>query len=139
MKNDILYTIYFADRTVHRTLLNTFRKEGFGISPEQWLIIAFLFHESVRNQQDIANLTGKDKTTITRALEVLIKEGLVRRKVDPEDKRANIVTLTSKGTKLCEKILPVYEKKRAEILKVFSKDKLKACQKALDELIKTLE
>ncbi len=119
--------------------MDTFREEGLGISPDQWLTMSFLFDESARNQQDIANLTGKDKTTITRALEVLIKKGLINRKVDPEDRRANIITLTTKGAKLYEKALPVYKKKKDAILKGFSKEKLQTCQKTLNELINTME
>ncbi len=139
MKNDLTYIVYLASRRIFRTYLETFREEGFDITSEQWTTLSLIHHGMVKNQQDIANMTGKDKTTVTRALEVLLNEGLITRKVDPDDKRANLISLSQKGKKLREKMQPVYDKKRDEILSNFSKKELEANAAFLEKLIGVLE
>ena len=139
MYDNIIYTIYYVNRTIQRTFLAAFREAGLYITPDQGLIISALFHGHAKNQQDIARFTGKDKTTITRALDVLIKEGYINRDTDPEDRRANMITLTRKGIDLHNKMVVIYEKKKDEIFKGFSKEKLKTCQETLDRLISVTE
>lgn len=139
MKDDLTYTIYLASRKILRTYLDSFREEGFDLSTEQWITISLIHNGMVKNQQDIANLSGKDKTTVTRALEVLLNAGLITRKVDPDDRRANLISLSQKGKKLREKMQPVYDRVRDEILSNFNKKELEANAAFLEKLIGILD
>jgi len=61
-------------------------------------------------QKDMANMMGKDKSTILRLIDLLEKKELVRRVVDTKDRRKNYLMVTKKG----EVIIEQYE----HILKV---------------------
>lgn len=59
-------------------------------------------------QVEVVNLTGIDRSTLSVIIDGLVKDGLVTRSKSTEDKRARIVTLTPKGTKLLTKAIPAY-------------------------------
>lgn len=139
MKDDLTYNIYLASRKLFRSYLETFRAEGFNLTSEQWTTLSLIHHGLAKNQQDIANLSGKDKTTVTRAIEVLLNKGLIIRKTDPADRRANLISLSQKGKKLREKMQPVYDKKREEILSHFSKKELESNAAFIEKLIGVLD
>jgi len=51
-------------------------------------------------------LMYKEKTTITRVIEVMERRGLIFREVDPNDKRNKICYLTEQGNELKDKVIP---------------------------------
>jgi DNA-binding MarR family transcriptional regulator len=85
------------------TLLHrNFRKAGYHLSPEQWIILLNLWHANGNpmSQHTIGIRTGKDKASITRLVQSLETAGLVTRKPDPLDARIRLVLATAKGHKL---------------------------------------
>jgi MarR family transcriptional regulator for hemolysin len=65
-------------------------------------------------QRDMAEMIGKDKSTILRLIDSLETKGLVRRAVDTKDRRKNYLMVTKKG----EEIIKQYE----HILKLIIED-----------------
>jgi DNA-binding MarR family transcriptional regulator len=58
---------------------------------------------------DVASLLAMDRTTLTAALKPLQRRALVNVTVDPADRRARLMTLTSKGRKLLAQAVPIWE------------------------------
>ena len=56
-----------------------------------------------------------DRTTLTRSLEVLFKDNLIKN-IKSDDARKRIVQLTDKGYKLLEKAIPLWKEAEDEIL-----------------------
>ena len=48
-------------------------------------------------QQNMADLLGKDKSSILRSIDLLEKRGLLHRIKDPNDRRKNIISLSESG------------------------------------------
>ena len=71
-----------------------------------------------------------DRTTLTRNLKPLEKEGLIKI-TSGDDKRTHFVKITSKGKSAMEKTLPYWEKARTVVSEEFG-------QKHLDGLLKDL-
>ena len=64
----------------------------------------------------LAETTVTDRTTLTRNLRPLEKQGLIR--IEPgEDRRERIVTLTNRGQKALLSALPLWKKAQARIAK----------------------
>ena len=53
-------------------------------------------------QKDMADMMGKDKSTILRLIDSLETKGLVRRVADTKDRRKNYLMVTKKGEELIE-------------------------------------
>lgn len=73
------------------------RKEGVGITPEQFLLIDLLWNQGPMTQQRIADTMLKDKNSVTKLIDALERKGLVVRKQSSTDRRANNIFLTEKG------------------------------------------
>jgi DNA-binding MarR family transcriptional regulator len=82
---------------------NKFTKllNNFDIAPEQRAALEIIKYEKDVNQTKIANILGKDKTTISRTLSALEKKGFISKK--QIDKRTNLIELTKLGNEILEK------------------------------------
>lgn len=71
-----------------------FQKEGYNLTPEQFLILDTLWDEGIMSQQKIANSIFKDKNSVVKLIDGLEKKNLVKRVADKEDRRQNLIELT---------------------------------------------
>ncbi|MEN9917813.1 MAG: hypothetical protein RL662_249 [Bacteroidota bacterium] len=85
---------------INRKMYRNFRKVGIDITPEQWSVLSFLWRQDGVSQQALCDSTFKDKPSMTRLVDNLAKLNLVERKIDPNDRRSNLVYLTQKGTSI---------------------------------------
>lgn len=53
---------------------------------------------------DLAEALNLDTSTISRTVDSLVGEGLVKRAENPQDRRSIVLSLTSKGRDLCQSI-----------------------------------
>lgn len=88
---------------INRMLYRNFRKVGLDITPEQWTVLAFLWREDGVTQQTLCNSTFKDKPSMTRLIDNLVKQSLVQRNTSAKDRRSNYIYLTSLGKSIEEK------------------------------------
>ena len=99
----------YIDRTykvVRQDLIGRFKQADVDITPEQWVILSKL-REGKMNQTDLANGSFKDKHTISRILDLLVKKGFVVRENDERDRRKYLIALTSKGEDVIQRAEPL--------------------------------
>ncbi len=65
----------------------------------------------------VASLLAMDRTTLTAALKLLERRGLVTVNPDPLDRRSRILCLTPAGHELLLKAVPVWEQEHRELEK----------------------
>lgn len=82
---------------INHVMSRNFRRDGLEITPEQWVVLAFLWKEEGVTQQRLCDATFRDKPSMTRLIDNLEKAGLVERKTSPTDRRANLIYLTDEG------------------------------------------
>jgi DNA-binding MarR family transcriptional regulator len=63
----------------------------------------------------VAELLAVDRTTLTAALKVLERRGLVKTAVDPKDRRGRLLSLTEDGKTLLSAALPIWTRVHGEI------------------------
>lgn len=71
--------------------------EPLGVSPRQWAALNCLDEQHGLSQREAADLLGVDRTTMVALVDELQAKGWVKRQPPPDDRRKNIVRLTSKG------------------------------------------
>ncbi|NQU88665.1 MAG: winged helix-turn-helix transcriptional regulator [Mariniphaga sp.] len=118
----ISYLVYQTERAIHHSINLSFQKAGIPLLIEQWPVLTEIFNENGLTQQELANKTKKDKTTLTRIINTLEKNGLVKRGFDKSDRRKKLICSTEKAEQMKLKII--------ELLKIHN-------QKALIEIEKT--
>ena len=80
--------------SMKQKLAETFRAGGFQLSPEQFLVMDTLWDEGVLTQQQIADITMRDKNSIVKLIDGLEVRDLVRRVSNPDDRRQNLIEVT---------------------------------------------
>jgi DNA-binding MarR family transcriptional regulator len=79
-------------------LLNAgFEAHGSGLRSYHYRLLAALEEWGPASQADLGRTTGIDRSDVTAALTELESRNLVKRSVDPDHKRRNIVTITAEG------------------------------------------
>lgn len=89
---------------INRMLFRNFRREKLDITPEQWTVLAFLWKEDGVTQQKLCDVTYKDKPSMTRLIDNLVKQNLVERKASTNDRRSNQIYLTPDGARIEERV-----------------------------------
>ena len=89
------------------------KEHGINITFEMLEVMGCLWRKDGINQQEIANLTLRDKSGMTYLLDNLVKRKLVKRVEDANDRRNKMIYLTNEGNELREQLNPwvaeVYE------------------------------
>ncbi|HYF59406.1 MAG TPA: MarR family transcriptional regulator [Burkholderiaceae bacterium] len=76
------------------------RRHGIGLA--EWRALAVLSSRPATTASEIAQRTGLDKMTVSRALGALERGGRIVRRPDPDDGRRALVSLTAAGRRLFE-------------------------------------
>ncbi|MCF4099965.1 MarR family winged helix-turn-helix transcriptional regulator [Maritalea mediterranea] len=92
---------------VRRELGQKFARAGHKIAAEEWAVLLMLWQEDGRLPSAIAELTFRDRTTVTRLLDGMEKKQMIRREADPHDRRKMRVFLTDKGRALEAQLKPI--------------------------------
>jgi DNA-binding MarR family transcriptional regulator len=108
--------------------------EKFGIAHTEWRILAVLGISSGVSAGLVAEKTAMDKVAVSRAINNMIKNDLIERKFSNEDKRRSELTLSEKGHKTYEKIVPLVLNYEQNILDALNQGE----QKELNSLLKKL-
>ncbi len=100
---------YRFNRMAHNVSNNlaTIYTQRFGVSKEQWRIVALLGQYGAMTAKQIADLTYMDKVKISRSVSGLAEMGYVSRQTSETDKRAVLLDHSPKGRKLYESITPL--------------------------------
>jgi len=85
------------------------KEQSVDLTYEMLQVVGCLWDKDGINQQEIANITVKDKASITYLIDNLTKRGLVNRLNDANDRRNKLILLTEKGRLLKVDIQPVID------------------------------
>ena len=86
-------------KETHDYYLKKFIDNGTEISYSQYYMFMLLYFEPGVNQSDIAKACFMNRSGVSRAFTDFEKKGLIERKINPDNKREYITTLTEKGLK----------------------------------------
>ena len=90
-------------------------------------------------QNDLAEKLSLPKQTICSILDNFEKKGYIKRKINPEDKRNRLISLTKKGTIFAKPIIEDLENLDRSVLKCLSDEDIKKYADCQKEIIKFME
>jgi DNA-binding MarR family transcriptional regulator len=89
--------------------------QPLGLTNGQFSLMMSLNRPQPAGMADVATLLAMDRTTLTAALKLLERRGLVKVTPDPADRRSRLLTLTPKGKGLLARAVPVWESTHKKI------------------------
>ena len=116
---------------INRRLIRNFRENDLEITPEQWTVLLFLWEKDGVSQQELCNVTFKDKPSMTRLIDNMERQNLGVRIASKSDRRTNLVYLTRQGRELETRARTVANRTLKEALDGISIDELRVSQEVL--------
>lgn len=89
-------------RLVSNRINSNFRDYGYPVTAEQYTILSYLYQHGELQQNQISKLTTKDEPSVSRIINNMIKNGIVKRVPHPDDRRTNLICLTEKSNAMRE-------------------------------------
>ena len=102
IKREFAFTIMDVAR-----LLKTYadqRARQFGISRAQWAVLIRIDRSEGLKQSELADMLDLQPITLTRLLDRLADNGLIERRADPNDRRANRLYLKPAARPLLDRL-----------------------------------
>jgi len=139
--NDEVFSILTGkiSTAINRTFLRAFAAKGIEITTEQWSVLACLWKKDKVTQQDLCDLTSKDKPSMTRLIDKLEMRNLVTRVSDHNDRRTNLIHLTNAGNELQLKATEIVQEIAEKTLKHISDEELNAIRTVLKKIMNNLQ
>jgi MarR family transcriptional regulator for hemolysin len=102
VEREIAFTIMDVAR-----MMKTFadhRVRPFGMTRAQWAVLFRLDRSEGLKQSELAEILDLQPITLTRLLDRLAENGLIERRADPNDRRANRLFLTPAARPILERL-----------------------------------
>ncbi len=97
------YLLNQAAEAASRSFAAVYRAEA-GLTRTQWRVLAHLGRFGALTARDICRRSHVEKTKVSRAVAALEAAGLLRRDPAPEDRRAELLSLTGAGRALFRRL-----------------------------------
>ena len=108
----------------------------YPVTRTQYIILTELkLHSGSMKPTDISRISVLPKQTTSRVLDSLEKAGLIRRKINKDDHRSFLVTLSPKGWELIERIWVVRKEMAHEAMSILDKQELEKLNATLTRLM----
>jgi MarR family transcriptional regulator for hemolysin len=92
------------------------RAKGRGTTRAQWIVLFRLREQEGLSQVDLADVLELQPISLVRLLDRLVEHGLVERRHDPRDRRANRLFLTAAGRQLADDLDSLRESIATDVL-----------------------
>lgn len=133
------YIVYFISRT-RKKMISFIEKKLLensldGLIPSHGNILTALYENNGKlTMKRIAEITGKDKSTITPLINKLLELGYITKVKDEIDKRVTHIIITSEGNRIRNKYMTISNEVYATAYKNFSQEEKEIFLKLLKKL-----
>jgi DNA-binding MarR family transcriptional regulator len=104
-----------------------------------WRSLAVIARHQPLTATQLAMLTSSDAFKVARAIELLVRRGMIRRDVDEKDRRKASLRLTAQGRKVYNDIEKFVVRVERELTAALDARELATLQQSLDKLDRQLE
>jgi DNA-binding MarR family transcriptional regulator len=91
--------------------------ERFDLGVTEWRVMAVLGRYPDLSATEVAERTAMDKVAVSRAVTSLLEDGRLRRRTHGDDRRRSVLSLSAKGLRVYDEIVPLalaYERRLLE-------------------------
>jgi DNA-binding MarR family transcriptional regulator len=100
------------------------RAKARGTTRAQWIVLFRLRRQEGLSQVDLADVLELQPISLVRLLDRLVEHGLLERRHDPKDRRANRLFLTETGKQLVDDLDSLRDAIATDVLRDISQDSI---------------
>ena len=127
---------------VHRLSTKKFvqnsHDSGLDISMDQWIVLGPIWENEGLSHKEISEYCLKDKTSVTKIIDILEKKNLVVRVSDQLDHRVKRVVLSNKGKELFLQAIPIMELTRDQLREGITEQDIESLRSVLTKIYNNL-
>ncbi len=137
MSNDdrLIYLLSIAQQTLKDHTNRTLTDKGGKVTLAQAGILFLLKERDGQYMSEMGQVIGVDNSAMTRLVDRLERAGLVKRQIDPQNRRAILILLTPAGRKEAAQALTVVKFINEEIKKDYSPAEVDVFKKILSGIL----
>lgn len=108
--------------------------EAQDIGRQEWIVLFCTAHFDGLTAQQVAEMSGRAKANVSRAVNKLLRMGLLERSPDPADARRALIDITPAGRTLFDRSLGPFVAREQDMLSVLSTDEVSELGRILRKL-----
>ena len=101
---------------IYRLQRHRYVKASVQLTVEEAILLNMVNERTNQISQNLAQVTGKNKSVVMRLLDSLEAKGLLLRSQNPEDRRENLLTLTDEGEHVVRQYAKIERALSADLL-----------------------
>lgn len=110
---------------LHRIMKQRYAAEAdVKMTVEEFILLSMIGARTDQILQNISLATGKNKSVVMRMVDSLERKGLVRRSVNPEDRRENFLAITPEGESVVSQYHEIEKRLSSELLEGIPQEKI---------------
>jgi DNA-binding MarR family transcriptional regulator len=133
LKNNIYWQLFRVCISMKHNLMVLAEKEGLSVM--QLYTLCLLDADASIPMNSLSSTLHCDASNVTGIVDKLLQQELIRRDENPKDRREKMITLTKKGTKLCEKLSKIFNGFEPDTLQNLKIKEQEHLQKILTKII----
>ncbi len=110
------------------------RAKGRGTTRAQWIVLFRLREQEGLSQVDLADVLELQPISLVRLLDRLVEHGLLERRHDPRDRRANRLFLTAAGRQLVDDLDSLRDSIAQDVLQEVSSEAIQTSLETLHDI-----
>ena len=134
--HEALLNVYYTASMMKKRADAFFRR--FGLTDVQFNLLTLLYFQSGNqgglSQAQISDMMLVNRANITSLVDRMEKSGLVKRDAHSNDRRFNIIKLTTKGKNLFAKVEPLYIEQVREVMSSLNQAQMKTLMGMLEKI-----
>jgi DNA-binding MarR family transcriptional regulator len=110
------------------------RAKSRGTTRAQWIVLFRLRQQEGLSQVDLADVLELQPISLVRLLDRLVEHGLLERRHDPKDRRANRLFLTARGRQLVDDLDSLRDAIATDVMRDMSSETVETTLHALRDI-----
>lgn len=137
--NTSLESIFRLVHSLKRQMSEQIESLDSEIAPMNIRVMKIITKKSPCTAIDIAHFLNRDKAQVTRLVNALINQELVKKSPNPEDKRSQLLVLTSKGGEIMTKVSNIDREMLQRMTKGMNENELEQFSRIASKMAQNLE
>ena len=139
LEKQLILFINIFHSSMRQCLADVFLKKGYNLTPEQFLVMDTLWDEGILTQQQIADITMRDKNSIVKLIDGLEARNLVKRVNNPKDKRQNLIKVTEYSKTVKDAVTAISYEAVQKIINGIPREELESFVRTIARMQKNID
>lgn len=139
LQDVLFYSLESASKTYRRFAQARLHEAGVDITVDQWLVVKTIHESPDITLQKVGVAVFKDFASITRIVQLLERNGLLRRKPHPTDGRRSRLVLTRRGEAVIRTVEPIAQAYRRRALEGIDAGEVTRLRELLKRIVDNCE